>query len=340
VRGFRHADIHQPPLHVVEPTHSTTYDWTTYVTDYDYCEGNPDVIMCNKSRETKEAGMILLSDDGGQTWKQTAFPLGKANAGGAKIAVSATWPGSTANLKAVFVPGAGQKPYYTSDGGTTWKPCKAADGSDLKSFATIPHAYSFSQFVAADRVDGNTFYIYDDQTGAFWVSRDGGATWKEKPFFKQSASEYDSYSPPSIQAAPGRAGEVWAAMSGFGISRTRDFGDTWESLPGTVRIGSNEINDPDNGRPCLVSFGSPAPGKPASEPTVFVFARLAGDETHSLLRSSDIEQAHLSDMKWERVQKWEFGGVMPTLMQGSRQKFGQVFMSGSEHGIIYGEPGN
>jgi hypothetical protein len=43
-------------------------------------------------------------------------------------------------------------------------------------------------------------------------------------------------------------------------------------------------------------------------------------------------------MKWQRVQKWEFGGILPNMMQGSRQNFGQIFMSGAEHGIIYGEP--
>jgi len=57
-----------------------------------------------------------------------------------------------------------------------------------------------------------------------------------------------------------------------------------------------------------------------------------------LLRSTDIAREHLPDMHWERVQKWEFGGMFPTLMQGSRQTFGQVFMSSAEHGIIYGEP--
>jgi photosystem II stability/assembly factor-like uncharacterized protein len=325
---------------VVEPTLSTEYDWTTYVTDYDYCEGNPAVIMCTKASEANQPGKVLISDDGGQTWKQTSYPLGNANGGGAKIAVSAKWGGSVATLKAVFVPGAGQIPHYTSDGGTTWQTCQAVDGADLKSFSSITHAYSFSQFVAADRVDGDTFYIYDNKGGTFWVSRDGGATWKEKPFFKQKTSEFDSFSAPSIQAAPGRAGEVWAAMSGFGIKRTRDFGDTWESLPGIVQMGSNAVNDPDNGRPCLVTFGTPAPGQPANEPAVYVFVRLPGDETHSLLRSSDIAQKNLADMKWERVQKWEFGGILPTLLQGSRQKYGQVFMSSSEHGIIYGEPIN
>lgn len=71
---------------------------------------------------------------------------------------------------------------------------------------------------------------------------------------------------------------------------------------------------------------------------MFVYVKLSGDETHSLLRSGDIARESLRDFTWERVQKWEFGGVRPTLLQGSRQHFGQVFMSASDHGIIHGEP--
>ena len=104
-------------------------------------------------------------------------------------------------------------------------------------------------------------------------------------------------------------------------------------------VSSDQHNEGarDDGRPCLVTFGAPALGKPANEPTVFIFARLPGEESHSLLRSGDIAAAKISDMKWERVEKWEFGGMLPNFMQGSRQKFGQIFMSGANHGVIYGE---
>jgi photosystem II stability/assembly factor-like uncharacterized protein len=337
IRGFRHADIHQPPTVYVEPPAGKVTDWVTNVTGYDYCEGNSAVIMCAKHDDRMRPGQVLLSTDGGKTWKQTTDPLGK-NYGGAKIAVSARWDGSTDTLKAVLAPGNGQLPHYTRDGGKTWAVCKAADGTDLKTFSYLNHPFSFSQYLAADRVDGDAFYLYRF-SGEFWVSRDGGATWKRKDFKKTNAVIWDSKSPMSIQAAPGRAGEVWAALADFGIRRSRDFGETWESLPGIVQ--SNKLEDlkvSDTGRPCLVTFGAPAPGKPANEPTVFVFARLRGEDPHSLLRSSDIVAEKLSDMTWQRVQKWEFGGILPNMMRGSRQNFGQIFTSGSDHGVIYGEP--
>jgi photosystem II stability/assembly factor-like uncharacterized protein len=337
VRGFRHTDIHQPPLRIVEPTVSREYDWCTAVTGYDYCEGNPDVIMCAKVSDQARPGKVLLSEDGGQTWRTTTYPLGEMSCGGSKIAVSAAWHGSVDTLKAVFAPGNKQTPRYTSDGGKTWNLCKTTDGADLSYVSILDHPFSFGQFVAADRVDGNTFYLYNPWSGTFWVSRDGGATWAQKDFGGVKVPDYDSFSPFSIQAAPGRAGEVWAAMSGYGIRRTRDFGQTWEDLKGVVAIGANPANDPANGRPCLVGFGAPAPGRPVNEPTVYVFVQLAGDQMHSLLRSSDIGKDKLSDFTWERVQKWEFGGLRPTLLQGSRQKFGQVFM-GCSDGVIYGEP--
>jgi photosystem II stability/assembly factor-like uncharacterized protein len=338
VRGFRHADIHQPPLRVVEPLVSAEYDWSTNVTGYDYCEGNPAVIMCAKVNDKHRPGKVLLSADGGQTWRETTYPLPSTNAGGSKIAVSAAWHGSVDTLKAVFAPGNKQTPRYTRDGGKTWNLCKTADGADLPYVSILDHPFSFSLFLAADRVDGDTFYLYNTTTGAFWVSRDGGATWKENKSFGPKVPDYDSFSPSSIQAAPGRAGEVWAAMSGYGVRRSRDFGETWETLQGVVKIGDNQAHDPADGRPCLVSFGAPAPGRPANEPTVYVFVKLPGEDTHSLLRSSDIAKATLSGFTWERVQKWSFGGMRPTLLQGSRQKFGQVFMSASDHGVIYGEP--
>jgi photosystem II stability/assembly factor-like uncharacterized protein len=337
IRGFRHADIQQPPSVYVQPGTGASVDWTTYVTGYDYCEGNPAVIMCAKHDERMGPGKVLLSTDGGQQWRQVTDPIGR-NYGGAKLAVSARWTGSTDTLKAVIAPGNGQLPHYTRDGGKTWVVCKAADGSALKTFSFLPHAYSFAQYVAADRVDGDTFYLYRF-SGAFWVSRDGGATWHETDIKKRNAVIWDSKSPPTIQAAPGRAGEVWAALAGFGILRSRDFGETWAALPGLVQSNKNtDWKNPDDGRPCLVTFGAPAPGRPANEPTVFVFARLPGDATHSLLRSSDIAAEHLADMTWTRIQKWDFGGILPNMMQGSRQVFGQLFMSGSEHGIICGQP--
>lgn len=231
----------------------------------------------------------------------------------------------------------GEKVLLSEDGGKTWNLCKTTDGADLPDVSILDHPFSFGQFVAADRVDGNTFYLYNPWSGTFWVSRDGGATWVQKDFGGVKVPDYDSFSPFSIQAAPGWAGEVWAAMSGYGIMRTRDFGQTWEVLKGVVTIGANPAKDPANGRPCAVGFGAPALGRPANEPTVYMFVQLAGDQTHSLLRSSDIGKDKLSDFTWERVQKWEFGGLRPTLLQGSRQKFGQVFM-GCSDGVIYGEP--
>ncbi|MCX6997023.1 MAG: hypothetical protein NTV49_08025, partial [Kiritimatiellaeota bacterium] len=244
---------------------------------------------------------------GGQTWRMTTYPIPKTNAGGAKIAISAAWNGSVETLKAVFVPGDRQTPRYTHDGGKTWQVCKTAAGADLPFVSVIDHPFNFAQSVAADRVEGDPFYMYNPWSGTFWVSRDGGAIWTQKDFGGIRVPDYDSFSPFSIQAAPGLAGEVWAAMSGYGIRRTRDFGDTWETLPGVVRIGANPAGEPANGRPCSVTFGAPAPGRP-------------------------------SDFTWERVQKWEFGGIRPTLLQGSRQEYGQVFMEGSCHGVIYGEP--
>ena len=50
--------------------------------------------------------------------------------------------------------------YATLDGGKTWAVCKAADGSDLKAFSPINHAYCFARYLASDRVDGETFYLY------------------------------------------------------------------------------------------------------------------------------------------------------------------------------------
>jgi photosystem II stability/assembly factor-like uncharacterized protein len=336
IRGFRHADLRQPPSVYVQPSSGTDYDWTTYVTGYDYCEGNPAVILCVKHDERMGPGKVLLSTDGGQTWKRMPDPIGR-NYGGAKIAVSARWRGSTDTLKAVLAPGNGQLPRYTRDGGKNWAVCKAADGSELRTFSYLNHAYSFAQYVAADRVDGDTFYLYRF-SGEFWVSRDGGATWTPRDFQKVNAAIWDSRSPPSIQAAPGRAGEIWAAMGRFGIRRSRDFGETWESLPGIVQVNKNGgRQQPGDGRPCLVAFGAPAPGKAANEPTVFLFARLPGEETHSLFRSGEVAVKKLSEMTWQRVQNWQFGGMLPNLMQGSRQKFGQIFMSGADHGIIYGE---
>ena len=159
IRGFRHADIRRPPSRFVEPTESVEYDWNTYVTGYDYCEGNPAVIMCASMTSECAPARCCSPLDGGQTWKLVTDPL-KRNYGSAKIAVSARWSGTADSLKAVLAPGDGQSPRYTRDGGKTWAVCKAADGSDLKAFSPINHAYCFARYLASDRVDGETFSLY------------------------------------------------------------------------------------------------------------------------------------------------------------------------------------
>jgi len=222
----------------------------------------------------------------------------------------------------------------TTDGGKTWKDAlEAATGKPLGPISWERDAYTFFRNVAADRVNPDVFYIYRFKTKELLVSRDGGQTFSAKPMPFGGASISDDKSPIWIEAAPGRSGEVWAALSSGGLWRTLDFGESWQEVA-FLEFGSRAAGKPDP-RPILFAFGKAAPGKAASEPTIYVIGRANGASKTGIYRSLDIRNPDAAQMQWEKITDWPFDAFDSHIFAADRQTFGRLYLSGP--GIVMGE---
>ncbi len=324
IRGFRHTDIFTAPglgqkgnSYIMAPG-----DWSTYVTNVDFCEADPNIVYAAKSFQPGHQGSnqakLLRSTNNGKTWVETANPLPGQEQAGSKVAVSATEPG-----RAVYFPGNSQSPFFTTDGGSTWKPAKVAGtGEPMPHIYNKNSGYNFALATGSDRVDGKTFYAYQyrgkEQPGVFWVSRDGGETWTATKSDLPGANIHDSVSPVQLSATPGRAGELWLALGGGGLWHSTDFGATFTKSP-----------EFPGSRPLLVSAGVGDPTKPGSEPAVYVYGKGADGLADGLHRSLDAGKT------WQTLPRIGFENLGSYMLMADRQTFGRLYLGTPGLGIWY-----
>jgi hypothetical protein len=200
----------------------------------------------------------------------------------------------------------------------------AETGQPVPGFQHNLSAYNFATAVAADRVDGATFYAYrdDDKSSAdgkaeFWVSRDGGLTWRVASRTLPQTNIHDDLAPGNVAAVPGRAGEVWVGNN-TGLFRSRDYGATFERVAPFV-----------GNRPSLVAFGKPAPGKAWNEPTIYVYGKREGEAQDGYFFSTD------SGASWTTIPRQQTGGLRPRQMNADRQTFGRIYGGSAQQGFVY-----
>ncbi|MBB6695531.1 fibronectin type III domain-containing protein [Cohnella xylanilytica] len=248
----------------------------------------------------EDPGSGGYSTDGGKTY--TAFAsLPYKGAQGGKAAVSAASPDVI-----VWAPQGGSL-YYTSDRGETWQKADGAPSGLLEGSGIFGNYY---QPLSADKVQGDTFYVYS-RSGGFYRSVDGGKTWTK-------TAELPAQSVPwhTVEAAPGVMGEVWVGLNEQGLYRSSDGGSTFGRVPGVRQA-------------FLFSFGKHAPGR--LNPAVFVYGRVDGFEGEGIFRSDDMGAT------WVRASVANpFPGNDPNAMAGDRQVHGRVYVGTNGTGILYG----
>lgn len=84
-----------------------------------------------------------------------------------RVAVSAT------SRRIVWLP-KGSAPYYWTDLGASWTKSVGAPSAAVEGV----NYWSKNKPLAADRVDGSMFYLYDYNTGYFFRSTNGAATFE------------------------------------------------------------------------------------------------------------------------------------------------------------------
>ncbi|MEU2745805.1 cellulose binding domain-containing protein [Streptomyces collinus] len=280
IGGFRHTDLTKvPSMMFTQPNFTTT-------TSLDFAESKPDTVV--RVGNLDSGPHIAFSTDNGANWFAGTDPSGVS--GGGTVAAAAD------GSRFVWSPeGAGV--HHATGFGTSWQ----ASGG-------IPAG----AIVEADRVDPKTFYGF--KSGKFYVSTDGGATFKATP-----ATGLPSGDSVRFKALPGGKGDVWlaggATDGAYGLWHSTDGGATFTKLP--------DVEQADT-----VGFGKAAPG--ASYQTLYTSAKIGG--VRGIFRSTD------KGASWTRINddahQWGWTGAAIT---GDPRVYGRVYVSTNGRGVLYGD---
>ena len=274
------------------------------VNSIDYCEADPNYMAVTGSKFHDASGVFALSQDNGKTFEKVTVNDTSRNG---RVAYSAT-----DTNKIVWVP-QGEAPMVTFDRGATWQASSGAPSDAVTNF------WLTNQPLAADKVNGNTFYLMCPSNGSgtptyFYRSTDGGLNWSAVNTTDLPDSVQWDY--PQIKAAPGMEGEVWTAQGRNGLYRSGNGGDTF-----------TKVENVQTAR--LVAFGKNPPGK--SHPAVFVQGTVNNIED-GVFRSDDMGET------WIRINDSNSKiGNIPNSMEGDRQVFGRVYIGTNGSGVYCGE---
>ncbi|MFD5744387.1 cellulose binding domain-containing protein [Streptomyces massasporeus] len=280
IGGFRHMDLTKvPSMMFTQPNFTTT-------TSLDFAESDPNTVV--RTGNLDSGPHIAFSTDNGANWFAGNDPSGVSGGGTVASAADGT--------RFVWSPeGAGV--HHATGFGTSWQ-----------ASAGIPAG----AIVESDRVDAKTFYGF--KSGKFYVSTDGGATFKESP-----AGGLPGGGSVRFKALPGGKGDVWlaggAADGAYGLWHSTDGGASFTKLPNVEQADT-------------IGFGKAAPG--ASYQTLYTSAKIGG--VRGVFRSTD------KGASWTRINddahQWGWTGAAIT---GDPRVYGRVYVSTNGRGVLYGD---
>jgi len=256
-----------------------------------YHENNPLRMVRVSGKRWNNTFGGATSTDGGQSWQK--FPNFPEKKMPLRVAVSAT------NPDVFLVTISDEKPILTKDGGKNWN-----EISTLPKGARGP--WNWAQPLAADPVDGKTFYYYAG--GKLYRSTDGGANFE----IVNESLLRDRWH--SLKTAPGIKGELWLSLDKDGLFRSTNGGKTFNKIP-TVE------------RAFLFALGKPPRG--SKIPALYLYGKLAG-KSEGIFRSLDRGRT------WTAISdRSQPIGNKPNVMEASKQQFGLVFIGTNGRGIYY-----
>jgi len=234
-----------------------------------------------------------ISHDGGVTWQAVELPTKQMLV---RVAMSATNPDVF-----VVIVSEGQA-LWTGDRGRTWKGVEGLpDG--------VSGPWNWVQPLAADAVDGNSFYYYDPDSGAVYRSQDQGQS------FAQIYTDLPAASWAALKVAPNHAHTIWVSTDTKGLYQSQDGGQTFSVVKSVEQAH-------------LFAFGKPAPQ--STTPALYVYGRIQS-LGEGIFRSLDFGQT------WSTVSHpQKLIGNNPNVMEASKQVFGLAFVGTNGRGIYYG----
>ncbi len=258
-----------------------------------YCETQPRRMVRVGGDRSNGKYTGATSKDGGLTWQ--VFPSFPQDKRPTRVAQSATQP----NL--FLVTFSKNQPQRTTDGGKTWSKVMGLPDGQKGPWTTAPRS------LIADPINGNTFYYYSD--GKLYRSTDGGSTFTPQT---EQLSWIDWH---TLQALPGKSGDLWLSLEDEGLRHSTDGGKTFSKIP-TVQEAD------------LFDFGKPPPG--STTPVLYLYGKIAGQGAGTF-QSLDLGQSWRAIGTPQRPM-----GNFPAILTASRQKYGLVFVGTHGRGIYYG----
>jgi xyloglucan-specific exo-beta-1,4-glucanase len=257
-----------------------------------------------------QAVLTGYSSDNGKTWT----PFASTSPGSAgKIAMSATDPN-----RLVWAPTHAATPQYSTDGGHTWQVC-TVNGNPLPGSWQLTSEWWNGGVLAADGVDGNRFYFYNN--GLFYSSVDGGVTWQAGNATWPTTLPVPYTILVNIVPNPVRAGDVWVSMAAnqnepgrFPLFHSTDGGQTFSAV-----ASADSAN--------FVAFGKGADAGPA----IYIHGRAGGATTDAIYRSLDLGAS------WTPVSdptQQQFGNI--AVLEGDMRQADLVYVGTGGRGIFYG----
>ncbi len=237
------------------------------------------------SRVARVGAELYVSDDGAQSWTLAERPSQET---GGRLAYSVDG--------ATLLWSVEDTTYRSSDQGRSWA------GVNGLAFETMPEA---------DGLNPNMFYAYDPGDGALFASTDAGASFTARGRLSRGGAR-------RIRAVPGVEGELWLALNGGGLTRSRDAGGTFEPIAAVQSCRA-------------IGFG--APRSSGGFPALYIWGAAAGGP-RGLYRSDDAGQSFV------RINDdaHEYGGPgNGELVIGDANVYGRVYMSSAGRGLIMGE---
>jgi hypothetical protein len=261
------------------------------------------------------------SIDGGVTW--TVFsgtPSDVASGVQAGGMMAASTPSNI-----MYIGGNNGNPYYTTDGGATWNLVTIAGISSGDGYSSFSGALFNRQTLCSDRVDANTFYLYNSGTGApgIYISTNSGVSWTQKKSGLFIAGEVNANA--WLKSVPGNSGHLfYSGGIQVGAShpttaafyRSTDHGATWSTI--------TNMNDV-----WAFGFGAPKPGG-GGYPSIYVYGWYTG--SIGVWRSID------NAATWQSIGDGFPGGSFSQVrcVEGDNNTYGYVYLGTGGQGFFYG----
>ena len=300
VGGFDHKSLTAPPTVGM----ISIFPWSTNgeygnMTGVAIEEANPNFIARVGRHGWSGTGFAGYSTNGGSTYTYWTCP---SDAAGGRIAVSAT------SETMVWATQSG--PCYRSvDRGTTWTKITSLP-TDVIGGGTNVFNSGAAFPIAADKVNGNKFYVY--KAGRMYVSSDNANT-----FTSGGSLAYPWYSnAQAIETTPGKEGDIWAAMNTGGLYHSTNSGASFTQIA-NVQLANS------------VSLGKASPATPTI-PALYVYGTV-NNVADGLFRSND------NGTTWQIISAPVHTGGSVYGMAADRQVYGRVFFGTSGNGTFYVE---